>query len=32
MIALSEAEGIKAEGAAVWCCRRGDKTKTWAKV
>ena len=23
---------IKAEGSAVWCCRRGDKTKTWAKV
>ena len=32
MLALSEVEGIKAEGAAVWCCRRGDKTKTWAKV
>ena len=32
MLALSEVEGIKAEGSAVWCCRRGDKTKTWAKV
>ena len=32
MLALSEVEGIKAEGAAVWRCRKGDKTKTWAKV
>ncbi|MEY3332872.1 MAG: hypothetical protein RLZZ176_1172, partial [Cyanobacteriota bacterium] len=32
MLALSEVEGIKAEGSAVWCCRRGDKTKTWAEV
>lgn len=32
MLALSEVEGIKAEGAAVWHCRKEDKTKTWAKV
>ena len=32
MLVLSEVEGLKADGSAVWSCRRGGKTKDGTQV